>query len=65
MEIDLSEAPSKLYELGVLAWAGQEIVITRQGKPYLLLVTQNEDSEPGSLAETNAEPSDKGLGLPE
>ena len=60
MEIDLSEAQAKLYELGELAWAGQEIVITRKGKPYLLLVIHNEDSEPDSLAEPNAETTGQG-----
>ena len=60
MEIDLSEAQAKLYELGELAWAGQEIVITRKGKPYLLLVTHNENSEPDSLAKPNTETTGEG-----
>ena len=60
MEIDLSEAQGKLYELGELAWAGQEVVITRKGKPYLLLVTHNEDSEPDSSAEPNTETPGEG-----
>ncbi len=60
MEIDLSEAQAKLYELGELAWAGQEIVITRKGKPYLLLVTHNEDSDPDSLTEPNTETAGEG-----
>ena len=45
MEIDLNEAQDKLYELGEMAWNGQEIVITRKGKPYLLLVTHSEIDE--------------------
>ena len=47
MEIESAvRLQAKLYELGELAWAGQEIVITRKGKPYLLLVTHNEDQRP-------------------
>ena len=60
MEIDLSEASGKLYELGELAWAGQEIVITLKGKPYLLLVAHDENSEPNSSAEPNTETAGEG-----
>ena len=45
MEIELNEAQTKLYELGKLAWEGQEIVITRKGKPYLLLVVHSDDGQ--------------------
>ena len=52
MEIDLNEAQAKLHELGKLAWDGQDIVITRKGKPYLLLVVHSGDNWPDSPAHT-------------
>ena len=45
MEIELNDAQTKLYELGTLAWEGQEIVITRKGKPYLLLVVHSDEGQ--------------------
>ena len=45
MEIELNDAQTKLYELGALAWEGQEIVITRKGKPYLLLVVHSDEGQ--------------------
>lgn len=62
MEIELSEAQAKLYELGELAWAGHEIVIKRNDKPYLLLVTHTEGSEPNSSTERDAETTREGCG---
>ena len=37
MQITITEAESELAQLGELAWLGQEIVITKDGKPYLTL----------------------------
>lgn len=47
MEIELNSAQSRLQELGELAWEGEEIVITRKGKPYLLLVAHLEEDDRG------------------
>ena len=52
MEIDLNEAQARLQELSELAWSGQEIVITRKGKPYLLLVVHSEGDNTGSMVQT-------------
>lgn len=38
MQVDTHEAESQLSRLGELAWRGEEIVIVRAGKPYLLLL---------------------------
>ena len=51
MEIDLDEAQAQLFGLGELAWSGQEIVITRKGKPYLLLVAHCGDGPAGPEVE--------------
>lgn len=37
MQVNMHEAKSQLSKLGELAWQGEEIVIARAGKPYLLL----------------------------
>ena len=37
MQVNMHEAKSQLSRLGELAWNGEEIVIARAGKPYLLL----------------------------
>ena len=37
MQVNMHEAKSQLSRLGELAWSGEEIVIARAGKPYLLL----------------------------
>ncbi len=55
MEIELNEAQAKLFELGELAREGQEIVITREGKPYLLLVTHTEHCETESATGSDGE----------
>ena len=38
MQIDIREAETRLCKLGELAWQGQEVVITREGEPYLYLL---------------------------
>ena len=37
MEINIDEAKTQLARLGRLAWADEEIVITKAGEPYLRL----------------------------
>ena len=37
MQVNMHEAKSQLSKLGKLAWEGEEIVITKAGKPYLRL----------------------------
>ena len=37
MKINMEEAGSQLSRLGRLAWAGEEVVICRDGEPYLRL----------------------------
>ena len=37
MQIDIDEAKSNLSKLGELAWKGEEIVIAKEGEPYLKL----------------------------
>ena len=37
MHVDMHEAKSQLSKLGRLAWEGEEIVISRNGEPYLRL----------------------------
>jgi antitoxin (DNA-binding transcriptional repressor) of toxin-antitoxin stability system len=44
MQMNIQEAKSQLARLGELAWQGEEVVITKAGKPYLSLV-QYRDSK--------------------
>ena len=37
MQLNMREAKTQLARLGELAWQGEEIVITKAGKPYLRL----------------------------
>ena len=37
MLVNMHEAKSQLSKLGRLAWEGEDVVIARNGKPYLLL----------------------------
>ena len=37
MQFNMHEAKSQLSRLGELAWQGEEIVIAKAGKPYLVL----------------------------
>ena len=45
MQVTMSAAESNLAWLGKLVWEGKEIVILREGKPYLKLVP-HPDGEP-------------------
>lgn len=38
MQIDIREAETQLCKLGELAWQGEEVVIARDGEPYLCLL---------------------------
>ena len=37
MQVNLSEAQAQLSELGQRVWEGEEVIITKSGKPYLKL----------------------------
>ena len=37
MQFNMHEAKSQLSKLGELAWQGEEVVIAKAGKPYLIL----------------------------
>ncbi len=52
MKVNMHEAKSQLPQLGELAWEGEEVVITKGGKPYLLLKPYRErrvERQPGGL----------------
>ena len=42
----MHEAKSQLSKLGEKAWAGENVVIAKAGKPYLDLLPHTEDHEP-------------------
>ncbi|MBT3309526.1 MAG: type II toxin-antitoxin system Phd/YefM family antitoxin [Gammaproteobacteria bacterium] len=46
MQVNMHEAKSQLSKLAEHAWAGEEIVIAKAGKPYLDLVPHRENSTP-------------------
>ena len=37
MQVNMNESRSNLAELGELAWQGEEVIIAKAGKPFLLL----------------------------
>ena len=43
MQININEAETRLPELGELAWQGEEIIIAKDGKPYLTLTPYREE----------------------
>ena len=43
----MHEAKSQLSKLGEKAWAGENVVITKSGKPYLDLLRHKEERAPG------------------
>ena len=45
MQINISEAEKRLAELAELAWQGEEIIIAKAGKPYLVLTPYKEEPE--------------------
>ena len=49
MQVNMREARTQLSRLGELAWQGEEVVITRAGKPYLDLVPHRDRCEPRKL----------------
>ncbi len=52
MQVNMQEASSQLSQLGQLAWEGEEIVITKAGKPYLHLtpyLAAGIERKPGAL----------------
>ena len=46
MQININEAETRLAELGELAWQGEEIIISKGGKPYLALTPCREEPPP-------------------
>ena len=50
MQFNMTEAKAQLSKLGELAWQGEEVVIAKAGRPYLLLKPFREDLTPASRA---------------
>ena len=48
MRVNLHQAKSELSKLVVRAQAGEEVIITRSGKPVIRLTPIREDRVPGS-----------------
>ncbi len=46
MQVNMHEAKSQLSRLAEYAWAGEEVVIAKAGKPYLDLVPHRENPVP-------------------
>ena len=46
MQININEAETSLAELGELAWQGEEIIVTKGGKPYLTLTPCRQEPPP-------------------
>jgi antitoxin (DNA-binding transcriptional repressor) of toxin-antitoxin stability system len=42
----MHEAKSQLFKLGEKAWAGENVVITKSGKPYLDLLPHKDERAP-------------------
>ncbi len=49
MQFNMTEAKAQLSKLGELAWQGEEVVIAKAGKPYLLLKPFRENLTPRKL----------------
>ena len=60
MQININEAETRLAELGELAWRGEEIIITKAGKPYLPL-TLDHGYLAGNLPLLHRDPFDRML----
>lgn len=53
IRIDINSAKANLFQLGEKAWAGEKVIITRSGKPYLELrpyTSPRHRRKPGRLA---------------
>jgi antitoxin (DNA-binding transcriptional repressor) of toxin-antitoxin stability system len=46
VKVNMHEAKSQLSKLGEKAWAGENVVIAKSGKPYLDLLPHKEEREP-------------------
>ena len=46
MRIDIREAATQLCKLGEVAWQGEEVVIARDGEPYLYLLPYRGSAKP-------------------
>ena len=51
MQIDIREAAAQLRKLGELAWHGEEVVIARDGEPYLYLLPYRGSTKPRGLGD--------------
>ena len=56
MQININEAETCLAELGELAWQGEEIIITKAGKPYLALTVYGEETPAEPVAKKERKP---------
>lgn len=53
IQINMYEAKTKLSQLAEQAWAGEKVIIAKNGKPYLELrpyITPRRERKPGRLA---------------
>jgi prevent-host-death family protein len=50
LEVSLADAKARLSELTELAAAGEEVVITKRGRPVARFVSAEEPSQPVNLA---------------
>lgn len=46
MQVNMHEAKSQLSKLAEQAWAGEDVVIAKAGKPYLDLVPHRQSYQP-------------------
>ena len=46
MKVNMHEAKTQLSKLGELAWQGEEVVIARDGEPYLYLLPYRGAAKP-------------------
>ena len=58
MQVTMDEVESQFPRLGELAWQGEDIVITKDGAPYLTLAPYHDNGRDDELAERLADASD-------
>ena len=62
MQVTMDEVESQFPRLGELAWQGEDIVITKDGAPYLTLAPYHDNGRDDELAERLADASDLVIG---
>lgn len=55
MKVNMHEAKTQLSKLGKLAWQGEEVVIARDGEPYLYLTPYRGAAKPRRLGVLNGQ----------